>query len=160
MIVDFKNIPLDSRIWVYQSCIDFNENQLNIINEKCSVFLKDWKAHGNDLESSFLVKNNRFIIIAVNESYNSIGGCSIDYSLQLIKEISDTINLDLLDRLKVNYRLGEEIHSIKLSDLKNKIKSGSFSAETIIFNTTVKTKEELNDNFEISISSSWLSKFI
>ena len=71
MIVDFKNIPLDSRIWVYQSCIDFNENQVNIINEKCTLFLKNWKAHGNDLESSFLVKNNRFIIIAVNESYNS-----------------------------------------------------------------------------------------
>ena len=32
MIVDFKNIPLDSRIWVYQSCTDFNENQVNIIN--------------------------------------------------------------------------------------------------------------------------------
>ena len=62
MIVDFKNIPLDSRIWVYQSCIDFNENQVNIINEKCTLFLKNWKAHGNDLESSFLVKNNRFII--------------------------------------------------------------------------------------------------
>jgi hypothetical protein len=44
--------------------------------------------------------------------------------------------------------------------LKNKIKNGSLSPETIIFNTNVKTKKELSNDFEIKISSSWLSKFI
>ena len=96
----------------------------------------------------------------MNENINPIGGCSIDYSLQLINDISDTIQTNLLNRLIVNYKIDNKIASVSLNDLKNKIKDGSFSPETIIFNTTINTKGELLNNFEINIESSWLSKFL
>ncbi len=159
MIIDFKNIPDDSRIWIYQSSKDLSDSDIKIIDNKTTLFLENWKAHGNDLQASYLIKERRFLIIAVNEKFNPIGGCSIDYSLQLVNDISTTINLNLLDRLSVNYRLENNIKSISLRDLKNKIKNKSFSPETIIFNTTVKTKKELSSDFELKISSSWLSKF-
>ena len=160
MIVDFKILPEDSRIWIYQSSRDFNQSEIKIIEDKTSLFLNNWKAHGNDLQAAFLIKAKRFLIIAVNEKFNPIGGCSIDYSLQLVNDISGTINVDLIDRLTVNYRSESEIKSINLRDLKNKIKNRTFSTETVIFNTTVKTKKELLSDFELKISSSWLSKFI
>lgn len=159
MITDFKNIPDDSRVWIYQSNRDFSDSEIKIINNKTALFLDNWKAHGNELQASYLIKERRFLVIAVNEKFNPIGGCSIDYSLQLVNDISNTINLDLLDRLLVNYRSENKIKSISLRDLKNKIKNRSFSPETIIFNTTVKTKKELSSDFELKISSSWLSKF-
>jgi hypothetical protein len=159
MITDFKNIPDDSRVWIYQSNRDFSDSEIKIINNKTALFLDNWKAHGNELQASYLIKERRFLVIAVNEKFNPIGGCSIDYSLQLVNDISNTINLDLLDRLLVNYRSENKIKSISLKDLKNKIKNRSFSPETIIFNTTVKTKKELSTDFELKISSSWLSKF-
>ena len=159
MIIDFKNIPDDSRIWIYQSSKDLSDSDIKIIDNKTTLFLENWKAHGNELQASYLIKERRFLIIAVNEKFNTIGGCSIDYSLQLVNDISTTINLNLLDRLSVNYRLENNIKSISLRDLKNKIKNKSFSPETIIFNTTVKTKKELSSDFELKISSSWLSKF-
>lgn len=159
MITDFKNIPDDSRVWIYQSNRDFSDSEIKIINNKTALFLDNWKAHGNELQASYLIKERRFLVIAVNEKFNPIGGCSIDYSLQLVNDISNTINLDLLDRLSVNYRSENKIKSISLKDLKNKIKNRSFSPETIIFNTTVKTKKELSSDFELKISSSWLSKF-
>ena len=159
MIIDYKNIPDDSRIWIYQSSKDLSDSDIKIIDNKTTLFLENWKAHGNELQASYLIKERRFLIIAVNERFNPIGGCSIDYSLQLVNDISTTINLNLLDRLSVNYRLENNIKSISLRDLKNKIKNKSFSPETIIFNTTVKTKKELSSDFELKISSSWLSKF-
>ena len=159
MITDFKNIPDDSRVWIYQSNRDFTDLDIKIIKNKTTFFIDNWKAHGNDLQASYLIKERRFLVIAVNEKFNPIGGCSIDYSLQLVNDISNTINLDLLDRLLVNYRSENKIKSISLKDLKNKIKNRSFSPETIIFNTTVKTKKELSSDFELKISSSWLSKF-
>lgn len=159
MITDFKNIPDDSRVWIYQSNRDFSDSEIKIINNKTALFLDNWKAHGNELQASYLIKERRFLVIAVNEEFNPIGGCSIDYSLQLVNDISTTINLDLLDRLSVNYISENKIKSISLRDLKNKIKNRSFSPETIIFNTTVKTKKELSTDFELKISSSWLSKF-
>ena len=160
MIVDFKIVPEDSRLWIYQSNKDFTISDIEIIEEKTTLFLDNWKAHGNDLQASYLIKDNRFLVIAVNEKFNPIGGCSIDYSLQLVKDISNTININLLDRLTVNYRSANQIISINLSDLKNKIKNGSISPETFIFNTNVKTKKELSNDFEIKLTSSWLSKFI
>ena len=160
MIVDFKTMPDDSRIWIYQSNRDFNESEIRIINDKTISFLDNWQAHGKDLECSYSIIDKRFIIIAVNESVNPIGGCSIDFSLQLIKDISNTIGIDLLNRLVVNYRLDNRLESLSLSDLKNKIKDGDFSPETIIFNTAINSKSELLNNFEIDIRSSWLSKFI
>ena len=160
MIVDFKTMPDDSRIWIYQSNRDFNESEIGIINDKTISFLDNWQAHGKDLECSYSIIDKRFIIIAVNEIVNPIGGCSIDFSLQLIKDISNTIGIDLLNRLVVNYRLDNRVESLSLSDLKNKIKDGDFSPETIIFNTAINSKSELLNNFEIDIRSSWLSKFI
>ena len=160
MIVDFKNMPDDSRIWIYQSNRDFNELEIGIINDKTTSFLDNWQAHGKDLECSYSIIDKRFIIIAVNESFNPIGGCSIDFSLQLIKDISNTIGIDLLNRLVVNLKIDNKLESLSLGDLKNKIKDGDFSPETIIFNTAINSKSELLNNFEIDIKSSWLSKFI
>ena len=160
MIVDFKTMPDNSRIWIYQSNRDFNELEIGIINDKTISFLDNWQAHGKDLECSYSIIDKRFIIIAVNESVNPIGGCSIDFSLQLIKDISNNIGIDLLNRLVVNYKLDNRIESLSLSDLKNKIKDGNFSPETIIFNTAINSKSDLLNNFEIDIRSSWLSKFI
>lgn len=160
MKVEFDKIPDESRIWIYQSNHDFTESDVNIINSKSDLFVDNWMAHNKDLQASFKILNNRFLVIAVNEKFNPIGGCSIDYSIQLIKDISNTINKNLLDRLIVNYRIGPVIKSITLRDLKNNLKNGSISSETVIFNTTVATKKELLNNFEIKLSSSWLSKFI
>lgn len=160
MRVDFEKIPDESRIWVYQSNVDFTESDIHYINNKSSVFVDNWMAHNMELQASFRIMYNRFLVIAVNEEYNPIGGCSIDYSLQLVKDISKNINKNLLDRLLVSYRKGSIIESITLKELKNNLRSGSISTETVIFNMTVNTKKELNNNFEIKLSSSWLSKFI
>ena len=160
MIVDFKTMPDDSRIWIYQSNRDFDDLETVVINDKTISFLDNWQAHGKDLECSYTIVDKRFIIIAVNESFNPIGGCSIDYSLQLIKDISNTIEIDLLNRLVVNYKLDNRIESLSLGDLKNKIKDGIISSETIIFNTAINTKAELLNNFRTDIGSSWLSKFL
>jgi len=160
MIVDFKNMPNDSRIWIYQSDRDLIELEKSIIDNKMSLFLDSWQAHGKDLECSYSIIHKRFIIIAVNENVNPIGGCSIDYSLQLINDISDSIQVNLLNRLIINFKIDNKISSASLNDLKSKIKDGTLSSETIIFNTAINTKGELLDNFEVNIGSSWLSKFL
>ena len=134
MRVDFKNMPDDSRIWIYQSDRDLIESEMSMIDDKTSLFLDSWQAHGKDLECSYKIIHKRFIIIAVNENINPIGGCSIDYSLQLINDISDSIQVNLLNRLIVNFKAENNISSASLNDFKSKIKDGTLCSETIIFN--------------------------
>ena len=104
MFVEFQNLSNSSRIWIYGSDKIISEDIQKIIGIKFKDFLNNWYHHGKPLTASFDFLHNRFLVIAVNEKYNPIGGCSIDYSLQLVKDISKTIDNNLLDRL-INFSL-------------------------------------------------------
>jgi len=160
MIVDFKNISNNSRVWIYQSNEKLNLSDIKLINKKSNEFIKNWKAHNKDLKSAYTILHNHFLIIAIDEDFNPIGGCSIDHSLRLIKDISNTINKNLLDRRIIIYKENNLIKSISLSELKTQINKGLFSTDTIIFDTTINSKQDLLDKFEVKLSSSWISKFL
>ena len=59
MRVDFKNMPDNSRIWIYQSDRDLNESEISIIDDKTTTFLDSWQAHGKDLECLGANKENQ-----------------------------------------------------------------------------------------------------
>ena len=160
MIVNFNKLPDNSRLWIYQSNRDFSDQELDEIRNLTESFLSNWQTHNQELEVSYEVKYNRFLILAVNESFNSPGGCSIDLSLRFINNLSKKINIDLLDRMSVNYRDKEDIKSLKLNELKELLNNKSINEETIIFNNLVKTKIDYMNNWESNLKNSWLSQFL
>ena len=160
MIVNFNKLPDNSRLWIYQSNRDFSDQELDEIRNLTESFLSNWQTHNQELEVSYEIKYNRFLILAVNESFNSPGGCSIDLSLRFINDLSKKINIDLLDRMSVNYRDKEDIKSLKLNELKELLNNKSINEETIIFNNLVKTKIDYMDNWESNLKNSWLSQFL
>ena len=53
MIVNFKSLEKNSRVWVFQS-LDFIDDRLvEKIKEKISSFLSEWKSHQKEFKSSF-----------------------------------------------------------------------------------------------------------
>ena len=160
MIVDFNTLPSDSKLWIYQSNREFTSVELEEIKTLTESFLNNWQAHNEELEVSYQIKYNRFLILAVNESFNSPGGCSIDLSIRFIKDLSKKINIDLLNRMNVSYRDNQEIKCLKLNDFKDLLNSKSINGGTIIFNNLVKTKIDYLNNWETNIKNSWLSQFI
>ena len=160
MIVEFSELPDDSRLWIYQSNRNFSEKEIRLIQSLTESFLADWQAHNKELEVSYEIKYNRFLILAVNESFNSPGGCSIDLSIRFIQDLSNKINIDLLDRMSVNYRDENDIKCIKLDQLKSLLSNNLINGGTIIFNNLVKTKIDYINNWESNLENSWLSQFI
>jgi hypothetical protein len=67
MLVDFSNLPDDSRIWIYQSNRKFSEEEVSAMEEKTKVFLTQWTAHGANLEAGFEIKHSRFIVLGLNQ---------------------------------------------------------------------------------------------
>ena len=53
MYVDFDTLTDSSRIWVYQSNREFNEEELAVISEKLKDFVNEWTRHGDALKASF-----------------------------------------------------------------------------------------------------------
>ena len=159
MYVPFENLPLESRVWIYQSSRKFSDSEVEDITTNLIDFLNNWQAHGSSLESSFLLKYNRFIIIAVNQEVQKATGCSIDTSVEFIQKLEQEYEVELLDKMNVAFKQGEFITYKTLIEFKKLAKDKSVSENTIVFNNLVNSIEEFNESWEIPAADSWHSRF-
>ncbi len=159
MYVPFENLPEESRIWIYPSNRKFSEEEVTEIEKDLSEFLTNWSAHGSALEASFVIKYNRFIILALNQEVHPATGCSIDSSVAFIQNLEQKYSVDLLDKMNVSFKQGEFITYKTLLDFKKLAKDKSVSENTIVFNNLVNTIEEWKENWEVPANESWHSRF-
>lgn len=160
MLVDFNTLPQESRVWIYQANRSFTEEERQDITHKIETFITNWTAHGSDLQAGYLLKYNRFIIIALNQHLNKATGCSIDASVHFIQQLEQEYKVDLLDKMNVSYKQGTYIAYKTLSSFKQMAKDKAISKNTIVFNNLVTNIAEFNDNWEVPASESWHSRFV
>ena len=160
MFTEYKNLPNNSRVWMYQSDRVFTENEIEFISEKATAFIEQWTRHGDNLKGSFTIKYNQFLVLAVDENFNNVSGCSIDASVRFVKELENELQVDLMNKLNVSFKDGNNINIVKLVDFQQFAKAQKITKETIVFNNMVQTKEEVENNWEIPASKSWHNRFI
>jgi hypothetical protein len=160
MLVDFKSLPDNSRIWIYQCNRSFSETELEEVKEGLNAFLTQWTAHGSDLKAGFEIKYNRFIILGLDQAEASASGCSIDASVHYIQSLEKKYNVDLLDKMNVSYKQGEYIAYKDLKDFKKMAKERAVSKNTVVFNNLVATKQDYIENWEVPASESWHGRFM
>jgi hypothetical protein len=159
MYIPFENLPEDSKIWIYQSNRKLSDDEFSEIETALKLFLENWSAHGTGLESSYLLKYNRFIILAVNQEVQTATGCSIDSSVAFIQSLEQKYKVDLLDKMNVTFKNGEFIAHKTLIDFKKMAKEKAVTENTIVFNNLVNTIEEFNESWEVPAGDSWHSRF-
>lgn len=160
MIKDFKELPEESRIWIYQSNRKLSDEEVLKIEPKIIEFLKQWTAHGKDLEAGFEIKYNRFIVLGLNQENASASGCSIDASVYFIQSIEKEFGIDLMDKMNVTFYNGEFIAHKTLTDFKKMAKAKSVSKNTVVFNNLVNTKIDYLENWEVPAKDSWHNRFL
>ncbi|PNQ72993.1 ABC transporter ATPase [Hanstruepera neustonica] len=160
MLVDFKNLPEESRVWIYQANRSFTESEIAEIENKLNVFIENWTAHGSDLQSGYLIKYKRFIVIGLNQNLNKATGCSIDASVHFIQQLEKEYQVDLMDKMNVSYKQGDFIAYKSLADFKQMAKDKAVSKNTIVFNNLVNNIAEFNEYWEVPASESWHARFI
>ena len=160
MYTDYKNLPGNARIWIYQSNREFLEKELELIKNKTKDFINSWTRHGDDLKGSFTIKYNQFLILAVDESFNNVSGCSIDSSVRFIQQLENELQLDLMDKMNITFRDGENINLVKLKDFQVFAKAKKINSETIVFNNMVNTKKDFEENWEVPAKQSWHNRYL
>ncbi len=160
MLTDFKNLPDNSRIWIYQANRKLSDEEVAEITELSKDFLTKWTAHGAELEAGFEIKYNRFIVIGLNQANASASGCSIDASVHFIQDLQQKFDVDLLDKMNVTFYSGDFIAYKPLTDFRKMAKDKSVSKNTIVFNNLVNTKAEYLENWEVPASESWHNRFL
>jgi len=159
MLVNFDSLNDTSRIWVYQSSREFSDNEVSEIRVKVEEFIGNWKRHGEDLKASYKIKYNQFIILAVDENFNEVSGCSIDASTHLIKQIENLYRVELLNKMNVAFKDGENINSVGLADFQRYVNEQKVTTKTIVFNNLVCSKKELETTWEVPADQSWHSRY-
>ena len=160
MYTEYNNLPDNARVWIYQSNREFNNKEIEIISSKAIDFINSWTRHGDDLKGSFTIKYNQFLIIAVDESFNSVSGCSIDASVHFVQQLEKELQLDLLDKMNISFKNGNHINLVKLADFQNFAKDKKITEDTIVFNNMVATKKDVENNWEIPAKESWHKRFL
>lgn len=160
MLTDFKNLPDNSRIWIYQANRKLRDDEVSEISKLTEEFLTKWTAHGADLEAGFEIKYNRFIVIGLNQTNATASGCSIDASVHFIQSLQEKFDVDLLDKMNVTFYSGKYIAYKSLKDFRKMAKDKSVSKNTVVFNNLVNTKAEYLENWEVPAHDSWHNRFL
>ena len=65
-----------------------------------------------------------------------------------------------MDKLNVSFKDGENINIVKLSDFQQYAKSQKVTAETLVFNNMLQTKNDVETKWEIPAKESWHKRFL
>lgn len=160
MYKPFDQMPDNARIWTYTSNRRLDKSELEILSSRLSAFCEQWNTHGALMPTSFDIRFDQVIILAVDESQLGASGCSIDSSVRLLRDIETEFGIDLLNQGKVSYLSGEDNLEVNtLLGIKSKVKEGILRSETIVLNPVVQSKSDLEKNWKIRAKESWLNKF-
>tara|TARA_S200000501_G_scaffold165080_1_gene155520 strand:+ start:43 stop:534 length:492 start_codon:yes stop_codon:yes gene_type:complete len=159
MFVEFNMISSQSPIWIFQANKTVDISFIKKIENDTINFLNSWTSHNIEIKSSFKIIHNLFLIISVESDFSSPSGCSIDKLINFVKEINKLYNIDFLDRLNISYRYENIIKVVNIAEFKKLILDGLISTDTIVFNNTIRNKDELNKNWETKALNSWHKKY-
>lgn len=159
MFVDFDELPDSSRIWVYTCDRSLKGEDMEWLSSSTKAFLEKWTAHGNDLKSSYTFLYNHILIIGLDEEMADASGCSIDASVHFIQGMGAHFKTDFFNRTLVPFVIDEKVELQNLTELKAKLKEGSVSADSVIFNTLITKKSDLN-NALTPLKESWLKTYL
>ena len=160
MLVPFKSLPKNSRIWIFPSSKEIDIHKKSKIKERLVKFISDWTSHNKNIQAGFELPYNRFIVIALNQNLQNASGCSIDSLINIIQIFEKEFDLILLDRMNVLYRdKTRKIEYLILKDFVQMVKDKSINSSTTVFNNLVVNKEEYMELWEVPAINSWHSRY-
>ena len=160
MLVPFNTLSDNSKIWIYQSSRLFTDVEVNELETRLSNFVENWESHSRTLKGAFLILENRFVVISVDETVNDASGCSIDKSVHFLQEIENEFKTQLLDKSKVAIKSNDgDVVLYPLLSLKEAVRLGEISQNTLVYNNLVSTKKDFETSWIVPVKATWLNKY-
>ncbi len=163
--LDYKNAPIfqladHSRVWIYQANRPFSEREQLVLTSQINGFVYEWAAHGRELLASGGVLFNQFIVLAVDERKTGASGCSIDKSVNFMKDLAAQYDVSLFDRLTFTFLVNGQVETAKSSDFKRLFTEGAIAQDTLVFDNLVNNVGDLRTAWLKPLASSWHKRFV
>lgn len=154
------NFSPQSKVWVYQSDRVFTTDEVTALEKVLAEFTQQWTAHNQQLKAKGEILHHRFIILMVDETQEEASGCSIDKSVHFLQEIEKQLGISLFNRQLVSIKDGEEVKTFTLNAIKTEFANNNITANSLVFNTLVTTKQQFDTEWELPISQTWVNRFL
>jgi hypothetical protein len=161
MYVPINQLPETARVWVYQAGRTFNAAEAELVEAHLRAFCECWAAHGQPLHGGFALLEDRFLVLAVNEDASLPSGCSIDSSVQMLRELSARLGgIELLDKSLIPYQLPDgSVGTIPRVELRAAVADGRLQPQTPVFDTLVATVGALRTDWVRPAAQTWLARY-
>ncbi|MDG2342294.1 MAG: hypothetical protein P8L24_04415 [Cytophagales bacterium] len=156
MYISFDKLTKKARCWVYITEKPMLTNK-SLVKDHLKDLCDQWSSHGKNINSSFQLYKENFIILFADEE---ISGCSIDSSNKLLRESLNLLKIDIQRNSKIGIFIGDKLEFKERSTLIKLIRDKELNLKNKMVNTTVKNKEEYDKNWILDINKSWLVNFI
>lgn len=160
MWVNFDELPLQSRVWVFQSNRIMSPSEQSSIDAAVKQFVQEWSTHGVHMLASHVLFHNCFVVIAADEQKQAASGCSIDSFTALFKVFGTQYNLSFFDRFSIAHKLGDEVVISDLDDFKQLIGDGRITQDTLVFNNLINLRQDLFTKWELPLKESWQKRYL
>ncbi len=155
-----EHFPDTSRLWIYQSARPFSDAEVPVIREQLQQFATRWVSHQVQMKAIGEVLHNRFIVLMADESQVSAGGCSIDSSVNFLKNLQAAHHTDLFNRMVFSYLEGEEVQTVSREDFARLYAEGRINDATPVFDTLVSNKGDFDRGFVKPLGESWHKRMV
>jgi hypothetical protein len=150
-----------SRVWIYQGHRPFTADEALQTRRLLDSFTRGWQSHGTPVKGFAELRHNQFIVLMADETASDVSGCSTDSSVRLIRQIEQQTGIRLFDRLDLAFLVDGTVTLVPMTQVPKALSTGRLSAESLYFNNTVRTKEELESKWLLPLKDSWLaSKYL
>ncbi|HXI12194.1 MAG TPA: hypothetical protein VNM92_06075 [Thermoanaerobaculia bacterium] len=152
----FSEMPSGSHAWVFASNERLSVEASRKLLDAVDAFLAQWASHGQPNVSARELRENRFLIVAADESH-APSGCGIDKLFSLIAKLEQELGMSLIDSSRVFHRdKNGEIVVATRDEFRKLAQEGKVGLDTAIFDIAI---SELGDvvsgKWETQAGNSW-----
>ena len=160
MWVNFDELPLQSRVWVFQSNRMMSPDEQSSIDDALKQFVQKWSTHGVQMLASHVLYHNCFVIIAADEQKQAASGCSIDSFTALFNAFGSQYNLSFFDRFSIAHKSKDKVLISSLDDFKQLIDDGRITQDSLVFNNLIEQRQDLSTKWELPLKESWQKRYL
>lgn len=155
-LVEFSSLPDDARIWVFGADAPVDEIDAPRLLAAVDGFLFAWRAHGQALTCARDWRDDRFLVIGVDQRTEGASGCSIDGLFRTLQAIEQGIGASLVGGGLVYFRdaLGL-LHAVTRAEFEALAASGDVGPSTPVYDTTVTTLADFRARFATTAGAGW-----
>lgn len=159
--VAFETLSPNARAWVFGASVALSESNRQQLLSAVDEHLSQWRAHGVPLVCSRDFRDDRFLVVAVDESATGASGCSIDGLFRTLQLLQSALGTTLVGGGPLFYRdAAGKVVCVDRAGFSDAVATGAISAETSVFDLTVANVEDWVTRFEKPARESWHARLL